>query len=533
MNCPYCKTKLADGSQFCSNCGQTISRSVEQSSAYSSYWRAVEKEVARDEKIRIDAENEFLQKQKKKNRIVIAFLIAFGIIGVIIFYYVSIYPSQQYNVANELLNSGEYHESMAIFEKLGNYKDSVEQIIKCQNGITEQRYLDGIAEYQGGNYREALLIFEELGSYKDCQSLKYDCSIQIVQSIAPVYHWDFSANLSEQNGLSTTAHGNTGIKKVLNGSVESAVYFDGDGDYIECGRGINLTEDFTFSVLLCCQEVYKDYSAFFAKFEENGGPYAFSINQGRVNLWITDEDGYYTEIESVTEIRNNEWYAISIVKDGENFKLYINGQLDSEDTISSVSTGEDLVTIGRQALMFFPEDQLQFTGYIGDISIYEQTLSSDEILALYESKLAIPSNGEITITADIPEGALNWNSHYYFVFDNCKSWEEAAEYCESRGGHLATITSADENVAVFSFVNQSGYESAYLGLSDSVNEGTWSWITGESTDFLNWHSGEPNGESSTEDYAMFYYKFSDGTWNDGEFGSGTSNGGTAFICEWD
>lgn len=533
MICPYCKTNLSDGSQFCSKCGQTISPQGEQSTASSSYWNAVEKEVARDDKIRIDAENEFIRKQKKKTRTIIASLIAFGIVVIIIFYFVSIYPSQKYKTAGELLDNGEYHEAMVIYEDLGDYKDSAEQIAKCQEGITEQRYLYGVAEYQNGNYKEALLIFEELGSYKDCQSLKYDCNLQMAQSLVPIYHWDFYANLTEQNGLSSTAHGNTVIKEVLNSSIKSAAYFDGDGDYIECGRGINLTEDFTFSILLCCQDVYKDYSAFFAKFEENGGPYAFSINQGRVNLWITDEDGYHTEIESVTEIRNNEWYSISIVKEGDNFKLYIDGQLDSEYMISSVRTGEDLVTIGRQALMFSPEDQLQFTGYIGDISIYEQTLSGDEILALYESKLALPSNGEISITADIPEGALNWNSHYYSVFDNCKSWEEAAEYCESKGGHLATITSADENAALFSFINQNGYESAYFGLSDSANEGTWSWVTGENTDFLNWHSGEPNGESSTEDYAMFYYKFSDGTWNDGEFGSGTANGGTAFICEWD
>lgn len=396
MNCPYCKTKLPDGLQFCSTCGQTISKSDMQSSASSSYWSTVEQEVARNEKIRTDTENKLLQKQKEKNRIVITSLIVLGIIGVIIFYYVSIYPSQQYTAANELLESGEYHEAMAIFEDLGNHKDSLEQIVKCQDGIKEQCYLDGVAEYQRGNYKEAILIFKELNSYKDCQLLEYDCNVQIAQGLMSVYHWDFSSNLSEQNGLSSVAHGNTVIKEVLNGSIQSAAYFDGDGDYIECGRGLNLTEDFTFNIILCCQDIYKDYSAFFAKFEENGGPYAFSVNQGRVNLWITDTDSYHTEIESVTEIKNNEWYSISIVKDNENFKLYINGQLDSEDTIPSVRTGEDLVTIGRQALMFPPEDQLQFTGYIADISIFEQPLSSDEILALYESTLAIPNNGENT-----------------------------------------------------------------------------------------------------------------------------------------
>ena len=44
---------------------------------------------------------------------------------------------------------------------------------------------------------------------------------------------------------------------------------------------------------------------------------------------------------------------------------------------------------------------------------------------------------------------------------------------------------------------------------------------------------KPNMESKNEDYAMFYYKYTDGTWNDGDFGRYTANSGKAFICEWD
>lgn len=134
--------------------------------------------------------------------------------------------------------------------------------------------------------------------------------------------------------------------------------------------------------------------------------------------------------------------------------------------------------------------------------------------------------------ADIPEDAFFWNSHYYAVFANCKSWREAEQYCQSLGGHLATITSAEENAAVFGYVTSLGYKSVYFGLTDAEKEGTWKWVTGEKVDYLNWHSGEPNCESSREDYAMFYYKYSDGKWNDGDFGGTTVNGGKAFICEW-
>lgn len=112
------------------------------------------------------------------------------------------------------------------------------------------------------------------------------------------------------------------------------------------------------------------------------------------------------------------------------------------------------------------------------------------------------------------------------------SWQDAEEYCESLGGHLATITSKEENDYVYQYIQSQGYDSVYFGLSDSKEEGTWEWITGELIDYTNWHVGEPNGENSEEDYAMYYSKFTDGTWNDGDFDN-TNDGGTAFLCEWD
>lgn len=47
--------------------------------------------------------------------------------------------------------------------------------------------------------------------------------------------------------------------------------------------------------------------------------------------------------------------------------------------------------------------------------------------------------------------------------------------------------------------------------------------------YTNWHSGEPNTDSSSENYAMFYYQYSDGTWNDGSFKEFEK----PFICEWE
>lgn len=51
--------------------------------------------------------------------------------------------------------------------------------------------------------------------------------------------------------------------------------------------------------------------------------------------------------------------------------------------------------------------------------------------------------------------------------------------------------------------------------------------TWEEPVFTNWNANEPNSATVEEDYAAFYSRYDDGTWNDASFGSGTW-----YICEW-
>lgn len=137
--------------------------------------------------------------------------------------------------------------------------------------------------------------------------------------------------------------------------------------------------------------------------------------------------------------------------------------------------------------------------------------------------------------SDLLDGAVMFNNHWYKIIENpsITDWNEAQQYCTLLNGYLATITSKAENDFIYNYLTSDvGYESAYIGFSDHLNEGDWQWVTGEEVTYTNWHQNEPNGESSNEDYGMFYYKYSDGTWNDGDFGNRTINGGTVFICEW-
>jgi len=135
----------------------------------------------------------------------------------------------------------------------------------------------------------------------------------------------------------------------------------------------------------------------------------------------------------------------------------------------------------------------------------------------------------------VPGEAVSWNGHYYQLFDldDVTTWESAEAYCESLGGYLATITSAEEDAFLYNnIVRAAGYQDAYFGFTDKVEEDRWKWVTGEAADYTNWAGGEPSS-GRAENYGLYYHKFKDGKWGDGDFRTDTSeNGGKAFICEW-
>lgn len=154
------------------------------------------------------------------------------------------------------------------------------------------------------------------------------------------------------------------------------------------------------------------------------------------------------------------------------------------------------------------------------------------LTTIFSMQTIIGMSTNVHAQTNIPKDALQYNGHYYYIYDLNYGWDEAKAYCESLGGYLATITSQEENDAVFEYMNDQGYKSAYFGYTDEDTEGIWKWVTGETSSYSNWSSGEPNGENPNEDYAMFYYKYTTGKWNDGDFGGSTVGRDTAFICEW-
>ena len=112
------------------------------------------------------------------------------------------------------------------------------------------------------------------------------------------------------------------------------------------------------------------------------------------------------------------------------------------------------------------------------------------------------------------------NGHYYELINVPEgiTWEDAKNAAQSlsysgMNGHLATITSQDENDFIVNNLNSNYHWLAGLQPDGSAEpDGGWQWITDETWDYANWDPAEPNEYGNTgEDRLQIY---ANGYWND-------------------
>lgn len=79
-----------------------------------------------------------------------------------------IIPRKQYEEAGKLMEQEHYRGAMLMYEKLGKYKDAIEQAKKAQILYErDQRYYRALTDYKNQNGSAALTVFESLEGYKD------------------------------------------------------------------------------------------------------------------------------------------------------------------------------------------------------------------------------------------------------------------------------------------------------------------------------------------------------------------------------
>lgn len=122
-----------------------------------------------------------------------------------------------------------------------------------------------------------------------------------------------------------------------------------------------------------------------AQFGQNGPGYMnFWMNSGTGSTKLRWETNSGNSITSLSSIVANKWYYAVGVYDsslGSNqAKLYIDGKLDNQATLTFTTSTTADITIGAYSASSFP-----FNGSIDDVRVYKRALGAGEIQALYDS----------------------------------------------------------------------------------------------------------------------------------------------------
>nr|XP_022341255.1 neurocan core protein-like [Crassostrea virginica] len=87
-----------------------------------------------------------------------------------------------------------------------------------------------------------------------------------------------------------------------------------------------------------------------------------------------------------------------------------------------------------------------------------------------------------------------YNGHcYQFMVHRHIEWKAAENDCTSKGGHLVVVNDMDEQLFLMSALGSFSFrgQGVWIGLTDSVQEGKFTWVSGEPVSFTYWAPGQP------------------------------------------
>ncbi|XP_035859894.1 galactose-specific lectin nattectin-like isoform X1 [Sander lucioperca] len=114
-----------------------------------------------------------------------------------------------------------------------------------------------------------------------------------------------------------------------------------------------------------------------------------------------------------------------------------------------------------------------------------------------------------------PTGWTQFGSRCFSFNIGPKSWPDAETFCQTAGGHLASIHSNEEHIFIRNYIKgvSGSYRHSWIGGTDAVQEGTWLWSDGSKMTYKSWNAGEPNNAGGAEN--CLEMNWGGENWNDG------------------
>ena len=169
------------------------------------------------------------------------------------------------------------------------------------------------------------------------------------------------------------------------GNLESAYEFDGIDDQINNLDGIiEIGNNLSISIWFKTNNSNQSHQEIFNTIGHTGIglTYNHNYNPNRLSLFVGDGTNFWNvngEGGLIENFEENIWYHVVVVKDGMNYKVYVNGILDIDSNVEN--------SINYNNLLGFRIGQIGsnyqvFNGSLDDLAIWSRNLSVSEISGL-------------------------------------------------------------------------------------------------------------------------------------------------------
>lgn len=212
-------------------------------------------------------------------------------------------------------------------------------------------------------------------------------STNLTEGLVAYYPFNGNANDESGNGNHGTVKGAILTADRFNNS-NKAYYFDGNGEYIDCGNGTSLqiTGDITVCVWVKVQPI--SYGQVFVNKYAGASIIGWLVEATSDGRVIFDgRPGFAGEMSnsgfSSQTVNDDTWHFLVGQRQNSIWKIYIDGTLATQRSCSGGNFANSInLMIGVQSDR--PSDPAAFSkGIIDDIRIYNRALSDSEIQQLY------------------------------------------------------------------------------------------------------------------------------------------------------
>jgi len=268
----------------------------------------------------------------------------------------------------------------------------------------------------------------------------------------PVAWYPFNGNAQDDSGMNNHGIVNGAVLTANRfGNADCAYSFNGTSYHIRVpnSSSLNFTDAITVSFWMNASELYSSRESYPISHGNWENRWKISIIPEKKIRWTVKTTDGVKDLDSQIKVSTNMWYHVVGLYDGQNFELFINGNLDAHTSFSGtlLTTSIDLM-IG-QVLPNVTE--YNFKGLLDDIAIYDYALTLGEITELYSVTSRNRENGsELPVSIHLSQNYPNpFNPTTTFQFDIPRGGHVTLQIFDINGRLIETLV--DEYKAAGSY----------------------------------------------------------------------------------